>query len=99
MPRGWLEGWLRWSVQGECIVLLFCSPKPCFVLGSSEVEAEVLVSLYPLRPEFALVNLPQEHMHTVIFSPIQFLCILLLEERCVQVQALQQRVPVPGLSH
>ena len=28
-------------------------------------------------------------MHTVIFSPIQFLCILLLEERCVQEQAWQ----------
>ena len=31
-------------------------------------------------------NLPQRHLDAVIFSPIQFLCILLLEERCVQVQ-------------
>ena len=30
---------------------------------------------------------------TIIFSSIQFLCTLLLEERCVQVQALQQRLP------
>ena len=38
-------------------------------------------------------------MHAAIFSPILFLCILLLEERGVQVQALQQRVPGPSLSH
>ena len=35
-------------------------------------------------------------MHAVIFSPIQFLCILLLEEQCVQGQALQQRGPGPS---
>ena len=29
---------------------------------------------------------------------VQFLCILLLKERCVQVQALQQRIPDPSLS-
>ena len=34
-------------------------------------------------------NLPQLHMHAVIFSPVQFLCILLLQETFVQVQALQ----------
>ena len=56
-----------------------------------------LVSLY-----LFVQNLPQPHLLEVIFSPIQFLCILLLKERCVQVQALQQRVPgsqVPNLSH
>ena len=37
-------------------------------------------------------------MHMVIFSPSQFLCTLLLEEMCVQVQALQARVPGPSLS-
>ena len=36
-------------------------------------------------------NLPQLHMLTVIFSPLEFLCILLLQEMFVQVQALQQR--------
>ena len=34
-------------------------------------------------------NLPQLSMHRVIFSPLQFLCILLLREMFVQVQALQ----------
>ena len=63
------------------------------------MEAEVFGLFVSLCPEFAPMNLPQGHMHTVIFSPVQLLCILLLEERCVQVQALQQRVPGPGLSH
>ena len=34
----------------------------------------------------------------VIFSPLYFVCILLLQERCVQVQALQQRAPGPNPS-
>ena len=55
-----------------------------------------LVSLY-----LFVQNLPQSHMWKVIFSPIQFLPILLLKERYVQVQALQQKVPgshIPNLS-
>ena len=41
-----------------------------------------LVSLYLLSRIY-----PTEGRHTVIFSTIQLLCILLLEEGCVQVQA------------
>ena len=37
-------------------------------------------------------------MHTVIFSPVEFLCILLLEETCVQAPALQSRAQVSALS-
>ena len=48
----------------------------------------VLVFLY-----FAVSNLPQLSMHTLSFSPLQLLCILVFEETFVQVQALQQRVP------
>ena len=47
------------------------------------ISSEVLgggVFLYPL-----VHNLPQLHMHAVIDSPLQFLCILLLEETFVQV--------------
>ena len=33
---------------------------------------------------FWVQNLPQQGMHAVTFSVIQFLCILLLEERCVR---------------
>ena len=42
-----------------------------------------------LAVQGTLKSLLQHHSSKVIFSPIQFLCILLLEERCVQVQALQ----------
>ena len=51
---------------------------------------------------FGVQNLPQLCMHTLIFSPIQFLCILLLKERCVQVQALQhcsKGLQVPAKRH
>lgn len=51
-----------------------------FAPGSSGVAVLYLV----------VHNLP---MHTFIFSLLQFLCILLLEEMFVQVQAPQQRVP------
>ena len=44
-------------------------------------------------------NLPQLHMLTVIFSPLEFLCVLLPKETFVQVQALQQRVPGSSRSH
>ena len=52
----------------------------------------LLVSFY-----LNVLNLPQR-MQAVIFNHIQFLCILLLQERCVQVQALQQRAPGPNPS-
>ena len=38
-------------------------------------------------------NLPKLHMHAAIPNPTQFPSILPLQERCVQVQALQQRDP------
>ena len=45
-------------------------------------------------------NLPQLHMHAVIFSFIQFLCILLLRRSPdASIAALQQTVPGPRLSH
>ena len=52
-----------------------------------------LVSLYLVAH-----NLPQLHMHEVIFSPLECLRILLLEETFVQGQALQQRDPGSGPS-
>lgn len=50
---------------------------------------------------FLVQNLPQLHMHAVIFSCIWFLCIFQLKQRCIQVQALQhcsQEPQVLGLS-
>ena len=81
-----LEGWLRWfahtlgGVVGEGADRQY----PAFAPGSSEVE----VGFFYLCVSF-VQNLSQLCMHAVIFSPIWFLCILLLEERCVQVRALQ----------
>ena len=72
-------------VQGACAVPCFCSQ--LFRNGSWVL----LVFLYLVH------NLPQLHMHagSFFFSPLEFLCILLLEETFVQVQALQQRRPGP----
>ena len=43
------------------------------------------------------LNLPHLHMHTVIFGPLEFLCILWPEETFVQVHTLQPRVPGSSL--
>lgn len=38
---------------------------------------------------FWVQSLPQVPTHSFIFSPLLFLCILLLKERCVRIQTLQ----------
>ena len=92
-------GWLRWLAHPwggvEC---RGHSQYPVFAPGSSEVAVAYLVSLYLVQ------NLPQLHMRTaqlhmrtVIFSPLKFLCILLMEVMFFQVQALQQKVWSLGL--
>lgn len=76
-------------MQGECIIPCFCS-QPC--RSGSWVWQGVGVGI------FLPIICPN---YTCIFSPLYFLCILLLE-MFVQVQAwqsVQQRVPDPGLSH
>ena len=86
---------LWWCVQGAC-------PIPCFALDPAFVPgcSEVTVRFYGLLFFFYLVhNFPQLFRHAVIFSPLQFLCILLFMEMFVQMQALQQRVPGSSLSH
>ena len=57
---------------------------PASATGSSKVAAV----WFGFFVSFAH-NLSQLPMYTVIFSSVEFLSILLLEERCVQVQALQ----------
>lgn len=80
MFRVRLKGWLRWSARPfggvECKGRV---QSPASVPGSSEVSAGFLVFLYLVG------NFPQPCMHAVIFSPVHFLCILLLEEKFVQV--------------
>ena len=79
--------WVQEACTGPC----FCSPSPDFSPGSLKVAVGFLVAWYLVGH-----NLLQLCMHTVIFSPSSFLCVLLLE-RVVQVQTLQQRVPGPSL--
>ena len=66
---------------------------PAFAPSSSKV----VVEQFGLFVSFVQTS-PLLHMQAVIFSPMHFLCILLLEETFVQVQALQPRVPSPSLS-
>lgn len=74
---------------------LLLLPTPCF--GSWLFRSGSWVSFFFLY--LVACNLPQRLLHTVIFGPLQFLCLLLLEENFVQVEALQHRVPGPGRSH
>ena len=92
VARGWDGGWLR------CFAWLFgyvkraCAVVPCFcfwLLRSGNVGV-LLVFLY-----LVVHTLPPQHLHAIIFSPLQFLCILLLGETFVQVQVLQQSVSGP----
>ena len=56
---------------------------PAFAPRSSEVALGGFGSLLSF-----IQNSSQLHMHTVLFIPIRFLCILWLKERCVQVRLL-----------
>ena len=58
---------------------------PAFVPDSSEVA----VGLFCLFVPFVR-NLLQLHMHSVTFSPLEYLCILLLKETFVQTQELSK---------
>ena len=63
---------------------------PAFVPGSSKVTAG-FVGFCIFGPKFALT------VHAVIFSPIQFPCILLLKVcSAARIATLQQRVPGPA---
>lgn len=74
------KGRSRGQARGVAQVLL-CAGDMCgLLLSDMALEFLVFVSSH---------NLPQLHMHTVIFSPLQLLCILLPKEMFVQVQSLQ----------
>ena len=92
-PGAGLEGWLR-SVSPTPLVVLSAggqAPYPAFAPCSS-----TLIQLGFLWFLYLFVHfLPQLCMHTVIFSPLQFPCVLLSD---VSIAARQQRVPGPRLS-
>ena len=80
-----LEGWPGWFAHPlGCGVCRVRAQYPAFAPGSSKVAFWI----FGLFVSF-VQNWPQLHITCIYFSPIQFLCILLLKERCVQVQALQ----------
>ena len=58
---------------------------PAFAPGSSKVAVGVSLVSFSLVSKMYLNSC----MSAGIFNLINFLCILLLKERCVQVQALQ----------
>ena len=91
-PAVKLAGWLGWSVHPPSgAVGRDYAQYSAFAPNPSGVKAEFLVFFLCL-----VHNLPQLCMHTAIFSPLEFLCILLLEERFVQVQVLPKGAQVPG---
>ena len=85
---GWEAAWppLRWCWgQGACAGSAFL-PDPLLSLWALQKgQLDFLVSLYLL-----VHNSIQLLLHAAVFRPIQFLCILLLEKRCVQMQTLSQ---------
>ena len=89
MSRGWQVGWLRWSAHPlSGIECRGHTQSPAFAPGSSEGSGVFGLSVF-CCPSFA-----QLHMHTVIFSFVVSVYPL-LEERCIQVQALRPRVLGP----
>ena len=80
-----LEGCLRRSVHLLAGVL--CR-EPVQYPVCAPSSSEVALGLFGLSVSF-VQNLPSQPMTAVIFSSIQFLYILLLVGRCVQVQAPQ----------
>ena len=58
------------------------------LVTKQQTTSKVAIEFFGLSVS-SVQSLPQMHMHTVVFSPTQFLCILLLREKCVQVQTLQ----------
>ena len=79
-PAGWL-GWFAHPLGGG--VCRGHTQYPAFLWALQKWQLDFLVSVSFVQ------NLPQLRIYEVIFSPIQFLCILLLEERCVQAKAFQ----------
>ena len=69
-----LEGWLRWSAHPlSGAVCKVHGQYPAFAPETSELAVGFLLFLY------FVYNLPQLHMYSY-FTPLYFLCVLLLEE-------------------
>ena len=71
------------SAGDKSTIPFFCSQYPVFAPGSLEVAVGVFFFLAFLYP--VVHNLPQLRMLAVIFSPLEYLSVLLLEETFVQM--------------
>ena len=89
-----------WSLKwGESRSRLVGLPAPLVVFCAGIMRSTLLLPLagshlkggsWVLAFSYLIVyNLPQLLMHIFIFSPLEFLCILLFKKTFVQVQALQ----------
>ena len=102
-----MEGWRRWfahplggGVAGGMLNTLVFSQVPLFAPGSSQVAVGMFVVVVVAVLFVSLSGIGPNCTCTKLFlGPMQFVCILLLEEICVHVQALQQRVSDPRLFH
>ena len=92
---GWVGGMAWWSAHLHFLAMQYAAlcTIPCFCSSTSEAAVGFLAFLYLM-----VHNLPQLWVYAIIFSLLQFLCILLLKEMFVQVQALQSRAPGLSLS-
>ena len=90
---GGARGWLRWPAHPlGGAVCRDHAQDPAFASGTSEMAGG-------FWPVCIFVLFAPAALHAVIFSPLLFLCVRLLQEMFVLGQALQQRVPGPSLSH
>ena len=81
-----------WCVQGACAIPCFCSWPLLLLWALQKWQLGFLVSLYLLSricPNCAACSQFQSHIVSLYF---------VAQERFVQVQVLQQRVPDPSLS-
>ena len=91
-PLGW------WCVRGGMLNTLLFSQVLLFAAGSLQVAVGFFFSLFWSLFIFVW-SWPHCTSTKLFWGPMQFPCILFLEETCVHVQALQQRVSGPSLFH
>ena len=105
-PAVRMEGWRRWFAHplgggvcgGGMLHTLLFSQVLLFAPGSLQVAVGFFFSLFWSLFIFVW-SWPHCTSTKLFFGPMQFPCILFLEETCVHVQALRQRVSGPSLFH
>jgi hypothetical protein len=85
------------------VTWVVCSPLVVLCAGIMTSTLLLRLAALKLPGVFGLFvsccYLPQLHVDAIIFSPLQFLCILMLDVTFVQVHSLQQTVPACLIPH